>query len=600
MNLTQTVLNFRHRPWLTLHIQDLHRKTLRRKALRRAGRLPMLTLLLVGALVLAACAPMVTPASEMNDQAAPVPGVTPEINVETFSMSTFARMGETIDFQILDETAAPIGQIEDYVIDLTSAQAPYVIASFDAFDGLEGELFPIPYEFVRIDPLNVVMRVPVDEEILRSAPRIDSMDTSAAAFSPTWDRNVRLYWRNTGLAVPESSNDFQTEPVTLPYYRYGVGLRTLPETVMRYSDFLHEAVTDAQGQTLGQVEDLVFDRLIGEVPYLAILWDAETLAPDDFLAGNLGLMPVGAFTWNTEEASLVFDMEPATLSAAPRFAPTEWPDLEMGEWRAEVQNYWRNISPAVALRAGVRILPEAVMRTSNVLNRTVNSITDENLGTLEDLIVNVANGDVMYAVLDLSGFFDLEDEYHVVPANSLTLDPTTDMAVLGVDRQTLENSPTLDVAMLGEIIAPGWDDPYEAYWQDWLIPPVSDEQRVAESAQLDIVPGYATASSLMGYTVENSEGEALGNVEDIVLNLTQGRVAYTVLSFGGFLGIGDKLFAVPMTLLTPDMNMENEILTFNVAPEQLEEIPGFDQGNWPEIGSSSWRSEVSEYWSNQS
>jgi sporulation protein YlmC with PRC-barrel domain len=57
----------------------------------------------------------------------------------------------------------------------------------------------------------------------------------------------------------------------------------------------------------------------------------------------------------------------------------------------------------------------------------------------------------------------------------------------------------------------------------------------------DIVP----AKSVIGRTIVNANYQDLGTIEDLVLDAGAGRIAYAVLSFGGFLGVGDKYFAVP-------------------------------------------------------
>ena len=62
-------------------------------------------------------------------------------------------------------------------------------------------------------------------------------------------------------------------------------------------------------------------------------------------------------------------------------------------------------------------------------------------------------------------------------------------------------------------------------------------------------PHVMGASTLKGDSVFNPAGADLGHVEDIMLDVGRGKVAYAVLSFGGFLGMGNKLFAVPWQAL---------------------------------------------------
>ena len=103
-----------------------------------------------------------------------------------------------------------------------------------------------------------------------------------------------------------------------------------------------------------------------------------------------------------------------------------------------------------------------------------------------------------------------------------------------------------------------------------------------------------SSSSIHGTNVKNPQGEDLGSVEDLMIDLQDGRIAYAVLSFGGFLGFGDKLFAVPWSALT--VNTEDETLIFNVDKEQLENAPGFDKDNWPKNPNHDWYKDVYDYY----
>ncbi|HKD05485.1 MAG TPA: PRC-barrel domain-containing protein [Bryobacteraceae bacterium] len=90
-----------------------------------------------------------------------------------------------------------------------------------------------------------------------------------------------------------------------------------------------------------------------------------------------------------------------------------------------------------------------------------------------------------------------------------------------------------------------------------------------------------SASTLKGDHVRNAAGEQLGSIDQIMIDVASGRVAYAVLSFGGFLGIGDKLFAVPWQALKIDEGEHEFVL--DVSRETLEKAPGFDKNNWPDM-----------------
>jgi sporulation protein YlmC with PRC-barrel domain len=103
-----------------------------------------------------------------------------------------------------------------------------------------------------------------------------------------------------------------------------------------------------------------------------------------------------------------------------------------------------------------------------------------------------------------------------------------------------------------------------------------------------------SGSSLKGDRVVNYKGEDLGKIEEIMIDLDRGRVAYAVLSFGGFLGLGDKLFAIPWQAITVDTTKKQLVL--NVDKELLEKAPGFDKNNWPDMADLSLGSTLYGYY----
>ncbi len=101
-------------------------------------------------------------------------------------------------------------------------------------------------------------------------------------------------------------------------------------------------------------------------------------------------------------------------------------------------------------------------------------------------------------------------------------------------------------------------------------------------------------SQIMGADVTNEKDENLGDVEDLVLDAKSGKVMYAVLSFGGVLGIGDKLFAIPMdSLMTKADDMK---LVLNVDKQMLKDAPGFNKEKWPDFADAKFRGGVDEYY----
>jgi hypothetical protein len=79
-----------------------------------------------------------------------------------------------------------------------------------------------------------------------------------------------------------------------------------------------------------------------------------------------------------------------------------------------------------------------------------------------------------------------------------------------------------------------------------------------------------------------------------MIDMATGRIAYAVLSFGGLLGMGDKLFAVPWAALKLDT--VNERFTLNVPKARLKEAPGFDKDSWPPMADKAWAGGVHRFY----
>jgi hypothetical protein len=102
------------------------------------------------------------------------------------------------------------------------------------------------------------------------------------------------------------------------------------------------------------------------------------------------------------------------------------------------------------------------------------------------------------------------------------------------------------------------------------------------------------ADTLIGDSVVNAAGEDLGEVKAIMLDVESGRIAYAVLSFGGFLGMGNKLFAIPWSALTLDAGEKRFVL--DIAKERLNNAPGFDKDHWPSMVDASWATKLHEFY----
>jgi sporulation protein YlmC with PRC-barrel domain len=103
-----------------------------------------------------------------------------------------------------------------------------------------------------------------------------------------------------------------------------------------------------------------------------------------------------------------------------------------------------------------------------------------------------------------------------------------------------------------------------------------------------------TATSIIGDKVLNREGEDLGRIDNLMINVHSGKIEYVVLEYGSFLGLGGKLFAIPFSELR--IAPEKRAFVLNRDEDYLKNSPGFDKDHWPDTNDHSYYGDVDSYW----
>jgi len=128
-------------------------------------------------------------------------------------------------------------------------------------------------------------------------------------------------------------------------------------------------------------------------------------------------------------------------------------------------------------------------------------------------------------------------------------------------------------------------------------PPVKNANASQASSKLDArTTGLSVrASKLMGMKIQNSRKESVGQIKDLVIDPSTTRVQYVAVTYGGFLGLGDKLFAVPMAAIkvqTDPDNVDRVVLVLDVTKEQMNGDQGFDEQHWPNFSDSKFTGDL--------
>jgi len=100
------------------------------------------------------------------------------------------------------------------------------------------------------------------------------------------------------------------------------------------------------------------------------------------------------------------------------------------------------------------------------------------------------------------------------------------------------------------------------------------------------------ASTIKGMAVYNLEGDRVGTIDELVIDVEKGQVVYAALSVGGFLGAGDKLFAIPWREFTLEMDQKDKFFRLDIDKDKLKAAEGFDKNAWPDVADPKWAEKI--------
>jgi sporulation protein YlmC with PRC-barrel domain len=120
----------------------------------------------------------------------------------------------------------------------------------------------------------------------------------------------------------------------------------------------------------------------------------------------------------------------------------------------------------------------------------------------------------------------------------------------------------------------------------------SEEAKARPEGQKVEVARSLRASQIVGETVKNKAGKDLGTVNDLVVELNSGEIRYAAISFGGFAGLGDKLFAVPWQAMTFKFGEDDRYFVFDATEAELKQKQGFDENKWPDVADPKWAASI--------
>jgi lipid-binding SYLF domain-containing protein/predicted outer membrane protein/sporulation protein YlmC with PRC-barrel domain len=216
------------------------------------------------------------------------------------------------------------------------------------------------------------------------------------------------------------------------------------------------------------------------------------------------------------------------------------------------------------------------VRASRLIGSEVRDPNGRSLGHIDDLVLDIENERVRYAVLAYGGVLGVAEKFFAYPVQALGRGGAGEL-MLNVTRERLERAPGFERNRW-----PRGDD--ARYWSD-VDRYFEREVPVARDTARNAGRRFVRASELIGKDVDDRTGANAGEIEDVVVSLGDGRLRYLVLEFDPRWTQGEELVTLPATAITM---YEDRDAVLNVARERLDRRRGFDENNWPDLNDPSY------------
>jgi sporulation protein YlmC with PRC-barrel domain len=238
-----------------------------------------------------------------------------------------------------------------------------------------------------------------------------------------------------------------------------------------------------------------------------------------------------------------------------------------------------------------------VHRTADIAGLAVRNKQGDNLGKIDDLVIDMKKGEVRYAALAHGGVAGVGSKLFAVPWQKLTFvmgEPNNRNSrhfVFDVSKEQLENAEGFDSSNWPNVADPNWGAKVDKHFN------VERKQEVKEGEGARVAfETVFRASKIKGMDVRNDANENLGSVDELVIDIGKGHVKYMALSFGSIFTGGNKLFAVPLSHCTLTHANDKTFIKLNVSQDTLKNAPGFDKNHWPDTANPNWAKEIDTYY----
>lgn len=359
------------------------------------------------------------------------------------------------------------------------------------------------------------------------------------------------------------------------------GKRLIPATRLELYD-----VVGPGDENLGQIQNFMIDPENGRVAFVVLSFGGIL-----GLTGKWFAVPLDVLSWSEEKKKFVTNVPLEVLEEAPDMEKGKLPDEFEMHWLTKVYEcfgtvpYWDSQKTEMQRDAAVGVDEIIVFSAGKLIGHSLRDRWGNDIGVIEDLIIDLHIGCIAYAVVSLRGIADFDNALFSVPLEAFVMVQETGSLFLDIDKERLKNAPRFswaefreDRRRLKEIYSyygclPCWQNEGVGILGESAIRQPQEEVMEFQSALLP-------ASLIIGTKAKDIRGEIVGTIEDLMVDMGTGWLAYAILSsFGGSTNGGDGLCPVPIELL--NFSSEEKLFYLNVGREIIENAPAFNKEKPP-------------------
>ena len=224
----------------------------------------------------------------------------------------------------------------------------------------------------------------------------------------------------------------------------------------------------------------------------------------------------------------------------------------------------------------------SLIPSDQVEGTAVYDAQSKRIGKVERLVIDKPGGRVVNAVLSFGGFIGIGANHYPIPWAMLDYDEKLGGYRVDITEEQLKTAPKIEQGEGWNQASADRDEEVHDYWQQ----PAPVQKRKTSS--------LITSDGVEGHPVYDLHGKRIGKVERLMIDKLTGQIAYAILSFGGFLGIGEEHYPIHWQMLT--YNEKQDGFQLNVTEEQLKNAPKIDQGEHWEQADRARNQAVYDYW----